>query len=73
MPDHHLNPYIGIAEANARIADIERELAAQHTLRQARVARHRRRWRLARWSMRPLLGLRGDSRFPDARGGPGAP
>jgi hypothetical protein len=62
MPDHHLNPYIGIAEANARIADIERELAAQHTLRQARVARRqRRRRRLARWSMRPLFGMRDDA------------
>jgi hypothetical protein len=65
MPDHHLNPHIGLAHANARMADIERELGAQHTLRQARIARRRRRRRLARWSMRPLFGLRGDSTFPD--------
>lgn len=65
MPDHHLNPHIGLAHANARIADIERELGAQHTLTQARIARRRRRRRLARWSMRPLFGLRGDSTSPD--------
>jgi hypothetical protein len=59
MPDHHLNPHIDLADANARIADVERRLAAEAPFRQGRVARRRRRRRrLARWSMRPLLRLR---------------